>query len=352
MTILGENFIDFLYRQVASKNPLYLERAAGNFLKTKFPECDIWLFNHEGILKIPEREMSFSLSIPDLLSNFPAGWAADKNNVFTAGDKWIISLQRENQAQRALLILSGVEEDQNSKLALLADEIQQTISVILVDRKGAVDAGQGKAANIVSQMAHDMQSLINLATSEIVSGDLLTAKVKYVDRLSREITFYMREIQLVKTAVGADDLVSAVLSEITLPQGMNFNFTPANNFTVTVDVELIDKALSEVIRNAIMASASDGGEIKISITEKKNMTRLLGQHGIEISVQDSGSGIPKDFENLVKDPFFTTWKERGGIGLGLSNADKIIVAHGGVLHVENTDGNGVNVLIYLPMEED
>ena len=354
MTMPTENLIDFLCRQEVTENPLNLGMLAGEFLKTQFPECEIWLFGQETFLREFELDGASSRPgfVPDLLAMFPAGWVKENKDVFAVGDKWVIPLREKGNTVLSLLVISGLDEGENSKIGLIAAEIQRTFSFASMVRQGIAETVQGKSANIVSQMAHDMQSLINLATSKMATADLLAAKVKYIDRLSREITFYMRDIQLLKTVVGGNDLISAVLSEITPPEGVILNFAPSENFSIRVDVELIDKAISEVIRNAIMASSPNGGEIKIRMTEKKHFTPLLGRRGIEISIEDSGPGIPRDFEHLIKNPFFTTWKERGGLGLGLSNADKIITAHGGRMQIENRDGNGVNVLIYLPMEEE
>ncbi len=55
---------------------------------------------------------------------------------------------------------------------------------------------------------------------------------------------------------------------------------------------------------------------------------------MEISVMDSGKGIPKQFRDKVGQPFFTTKQVGHGTGLGLSISKGIVEAHGGHLNLD------------------
>ena len=67
----------------------------------------------------------------------------------------------------------------------------------------------------------------------------------------------------------------------------------------------------------------------------------------EVSISDSGPGIPSDGLARVFDPFFTT-KEQG-MGIGLSIARTIIEAHGGRIWAENLAGAGAVFRLSLPL---
>ncbi len=71
---------------------------------------------------------------------------------------------------------------------------------------------------------------------------------------------------------------------------------------------------------------------------------------VEISVSDTGSGIPPEQLQKIFDPFFTTKDIGKGTGLGLSVSYGIVRAHGGTIEVESTVGKGTTFRIIIPVE--
>ncbi|WP_243373073.1 transporter substrate-binding domain-containing protein [Geotalea sp. SG265] len=68
-----------------------------------------------------------------------------------------------------------------------------------------------------------------------------------------------------------------------------------------------------------------------------------------VSVHDEGIGIAPENLSRLTDPFFTTKRESGGTGLGLSVSDGIIKDHGGQLHFKSSPGTGTTVTLSLPV---
>ena len=68
---------------------------------------------------------------------------------------------------------------------------------------------------------------------------------------------------------------------------------------------------------------------------------------IEISISDTGAGIPKDRMDRIFLPFFTM-KEKG-TGLGLAIVHKIVLSHNGRIEVDSELGRGTSVRVYLPL---
>jgi len=78
-------------------------------------------------------------------------------------------------------------------------------------------------------------------------------------------------------------------------------------------------------------------------------TRLDGDE-VEISVGDTGSGIPEDVRDKIFEPFFTTKEIGKGTGQGLAIAHSVIVKkHGGSLRFETECGKGTTFFIRLPV---
>ena len=86
------------------------------------------------------------------------------------------------------------------------------------------------------------------------------------------------------------------------------------------------------------------GTGKISIE-----TALNGESQVEVSVSDSGTGIPLDKMNKVFDTFYTT--KKAGTGLGLSISRTIIENHGGKIWAENRLEGGAIIRFTLPLSD-
>ncbi len=79
-------------------------------------------------------------------------------------------------------------------------------------------------------------------------------------------------------------------------------------------------------------------------------TRLDGD-AVEISIADTGTGIPETERDKIFEPFFTTKEVGKGTGQGLSHAHSVIVKrHAGTLRFETEGGKGTTFFIRLPID--
>ena len=98
---------------------------------------------------------------------------------------------------------------------------------------------------------------------------------------------------------------------------------------------------------AIAGAVGDGskGKGKITITTRKD------GNWAEISVQDTGTGIPEEIQARIFEPFFTTKPAGKGTGQGLTLAHSIVVKrHQGQIWFESEAGRGATFFIRLPLE--
>ena len=104
---------------------------------------------------------------------------------------------------------------------------------------------------------------------------------------------------------------------------------------VAVDVDLLDQALINLLRNAIEALAhAASGHIELS-------ARRHADGRVVIAVADNGPGISAEQRDRIFVPFFTT--KRQGSGVGLTLVRQIAIAHGATVDVSQTQGGGATV---------
>jgi len=114
-----------------------------------------------------------------------------------------------------------------------------------------------------------------------------------------------------------------------------------------MDSEQLHQVLLNLVLNGVQAIEREG---KITIAAKFNAPGGPGQADlVEISVSDTGVGVPPESLERIFRPFYTT--KRGGTGLGLSLCRRIIRQHGGTLSVESKLGKGSRFIIRLPLRE-
>jgi signal transduction histidine kinase len=74
------------------------------------------------------------------------------------------------------------------------------------------------------------------------------------------------------------------------------------------------------------------------------------QQIVQISVTDTGIGIPDEIQSAIFEPFFTTKPAGKGTGLGLSSAFGIVRHHGGKIEVNSSPGSGATFTVSLPAQ--
>jgi len=113
-------------------------------------------------------------------------------------------------------------------------------------------------------------------------------------------------------------------------------------YPVRVDFKQFQQVLMNIVINAAQAMPQ-GGRITV------RTHRAARQDTMQILIEDTGCGIPR--ENLIHifEPFFTTKSKEKGTGLGLSTVYSIVVKHGGRIDVESEVGVGTKFIISIPI---
>jgi signal transduction histidine kinase len=109
--------------------------------------------------------------------------------------------------------------------------------------------------------------------------------------------------------------------------------------TIRADRELLDRAVINLLRNA--RDADPAGSILLSVS--------AGDGNLRIVVGDRGQGLPPDPSGVLR-PFFSTKKDQGHMGMGLTLARRIAMSFGGDLKARARPGGGAEFEIVVPLQ--
>jgi PAS domain S-box-containing protein len=219
--------------------------------------------------------------------------------------------------------------------AAIAHEVRQPMSAILLD----------------AQTAERLATNENLSPDfmrEIASGIRINAA--RVDTVMSRILGYLRKQDPQPKPLDVNAVVHGVL-QLVAGDAMRRSVQLRPELGRNLPLVLADRTqLEQVLLNLVV----NGMEAMESIAETARQitvrTAAPGNGSIEVMVSDCGTGIAPDKLPLLFDSFFTTRKQ--GMGLGLTIAKSIVVAHHGRIWAENNGSNGATFHFTLPISND
>ena len=251
-------------------------------------------------------------------------------------------------------LLSIVE----TSVHLLVSGAFAVLAGILVDREKRQQqqlkkqrslAGLGQA---VAAIVHDLKNPVTtiLAFARRVregKGDLETAmkvindSAQNMDRAVRGILDFAKPIEVAATEQDVRGLVERAceMCRSKADEGgvSLIEDLPAEPVVAALDAFRMERALTNLVTNAIEAS-SKGQSVTTSL--------LTGNEKAAIMITDHGQGMDEEtLENMFV-PFYT--KKRAGTGLGMAIAKKIIEEHGGEIAITSQLGTGTAITVTLP----
>jgi two-component system NtrC family sensor kinase len=189
-----------------------------------------------------------------------------------------------------------------------------------------------------------------------IRADLQTIaeSTERVRKIVKGLLDFSRQTKLDQEPTDVNMLIRSVISPMenqALVKGVSITFDPGENLpTVTLDRNQFQSVLINLIINALDAT-EPGGNINI-YTATGLSASDTGHKGVEITIADTGSGIPPDNLDKLFDPFFSTKEVGQGTGLGLSVSYGIVQRHGGTIRVQSELGKGSTFFIWIPIEEN
>jgi len=233
-------------------------------------------------------------------------------------------------------------------LANMSHELRTPLNSLLILSKLLSDNQQGNLndkqiefARTIHGAGTDLLNLINdiLDLSKIESG---TVSIEVGDM----------------PMAGLKQHMERTFRQLASEKGLSFNvdFDEALPSTIRTDEKRLQQIVLNLLSNAFKFTARGGVTMSVRTategwTPSHPILREVDQ-AIEISVSDTGIGIPQDKQKLIFEAFQqadgTTSRKYGGTGLGLSISREIARLLGGELQVRSVPGEGSTFTLYVP----
>jgi len=239
------------------------------------------------------------------------------------------TVSRLQAAQQELLVAERMATVGRLSLRV-AHEVRNPISAIELNAEILQDIVAGRAGQ------EDMDEAAGVVAS-------IRDQVKTLDALTEEYLTFARfpRPHFEEEAVnGLVQELAEFIRPVATRQGLAVRVETDDGVPMMeIDRGLFRQAILNLVKNGLEA-LSRGGELILT-------SRRVGE-AVEVSVSDTGPGIPDDVARKLFEPFFTTKPQ--GTGLGLSIARQITEEHGGELTWKDRPGGGATFTIRLPIK--
>ncbi|MCK4233599.1 PAS domain-containing protein, partial [candidate division WOR-3 bacterium] len=210
--------------------------------------------------------------------------------------------------------------------------------------------------DLASGVAHEIRNPLNALrlsigklksdkkreTNELLK--IITDEIGRIEKTVEDFLSFTRPFTLRLSNVKLNQILNEIMS-LMEEKAIIKNIIMKKEFEVIPvilgDETELRRVFMNIIRNSIDAS-SDGGEILVKT--------ICYNESVEVRIKDTGIGISKEDLKRIFNPYFS--KKKGGTGLGMNIAKRIIEGHKGTISIESEVNKGTEVIIRLPVTED
>lgn len=257
-----------------------------------------------------------------------------------------ISERQDAEAERAKLADQLLQSQKMEAIGLLAGGIAHDFNNMLMVISGWGELLQAKVSHD-EQLQHYVKQILlsSQKSADLVRRLLVFSRKQVINLRKTDLNTLVKEIEkLLCRVIGEDILLSLQLHHEPLP--------------VILDPGQIEQVLMNLCTNARDAMPN-GGVLSISTSVVQLNRDDIGTDSPEkpgryalISVSDAGTGMPKEVQDRIFEPFYTTKELGKGTGLGLSIVHGIVKQHNGMINVYSEPNNGTTFRIYLLLSDE
>ena len=267
-----------------------------------------------------------------------------------------IELQTTEGEKRVSVSVQAIQEDGERMGALVT--LRDLDSLESINTQLQVSERLAALGRITAGVAHEVKNplnsmrlwLENLKESLPPDSDgsakqavqVLDKEIDRLDAVVKRFLDFTRPMEVLLEPTQLSELLKEVL-EIAQPQLQKANIHVAQLLPIDVPEVYVDRALlKQAVLNLVLnagESMSSGGQLRLMLTRRGEMA--------EISVGDTGKGIPPEHRQKIFQLFFTT--RPGGSGIGLASTFRIVQLLNGSIDFTTEVGKGTTFRIELPL---
>jgi signal transduction histidine kinase len=173
--------------------------------------------------------------------------------------------------------------------------------------------------------------------------DVIGSEIHRLDRVVQTLVDFTRPVELRLSEMDLRRLVEDVVllaSPAAAQHHVAIDREGREALVVRIDSDLVKQAILNIVLNGVQAMP-EGGKLRI-------VTRREGD-GALLTVHDEGPGIPEDIRDKVFNLYFTT--KKGGSGIGLAMAYRVVQLHHGSVEFTSVPGEGTTFYLRFPLSE-
>lgn len=224
-------------------------------------------------------------------------------------------------------LIANVSHELRTPLAIISNVISNAKVGVMGTLTEKMMAGLEICQNNASRLSHIINKLLNVATIDAGKTALKKEKTDLATLVKEQFSQHEKE------AKDKDITISLSIAE--------------GHYVVSCDIKAITEVISNLLSNAIRYTQS-GGKVAAMMARRGNQ--------IEVSVEDTGKGIPPEEQKSIFEYFHQVGRTFGpgekGVGLGLAISRRMIELHGGSIGVTSTVGKGSRFYFMLPADQE
>jgi signal transduction histidine kinase len=174
--------------------------------------------------------------------------------------------------------------------------------------------------------------------------DVISSEIQRLDRVVQTLVDFTRPVELRLVEIDLSKLVDDVVmlaSPAAEQNQVHVERQPSSDPLPTrIDADLVKQAVLNIVINGVQAMPQ-GGTLELAM-------RREGDDAL-LTIRDEGPGIPEDIRDKVFNLYFTT--KKGGSGIGLAMAYRVVQLHHGSLEFTSIAGKGTTFYLRFPLVE-
>jgi signal transduction histidine kinase len=270
----------------------------------------------------------------------------------------IVQEEIENEHGRLIQISLDFIEERRERIGALIT-LRDAESVHRIEDEIELSRRLAAIGRLTSGVAHEVKNPINaiVVHLEVLREklkqidpdtrrhmDVIGSEIQRLDRVVQMLVDFTRPVDLRLAEMDLRKLVDDVVSlaspaaeqhQVRIERPSSPEPLPAR-----IDVDLVKQAILNIVLNGVQAMPK-GGTLRLSCRRDGD--------GALVTVRDQGPGIPADIRDKVFNLYFTT--KKGGSGIGLAMAYRVVQLHHGSVEFTSVAGQGTTFYLRLPLLE-